>query len=216
MTDTCKTCPYCRGIPGVGVSPPAKPRTPFDQVLYKAPEIVLTPALGMLVPGMFLIISRSHRYSFASFGEKSLTDIDSHIQRIINWLQPIFGEYLIFEHGASSTQTESHGGCIMHAHLHLFPTARETAAKVLEALSWEMLESISQLSDVGDIPYALLGLNKQYFLSKSVSLPSQWIRKVVAESLGTSKHWDWGAYFGSDELKETIAMLGGSSIERKE
>jgi diadenosine tetraphosphate (Ap4A) HIT family hydrolase len=207
MDEQCANCPYCGGIPGVGPRPVSAPKTRFDRVLYETPEIVLTPTLGMIVPGSFLIVSKIHVHGFASLSEESLIRVDSSIRYILGRLRPLFGDYLVFEHGSPIKAIESHGGCIMHAHFHLFPTAKETGPMILSALPWQELGSLFQLSQARGLAYALVGLDGHYSLSKSPRLPSQWIRRVVVDSLNSSKHWDWGVEFGYKELEETLAKL---------
>jgi len=208
MDEPITNCPFCLGIPTVGPNPVVLPKTRFDRVLYETPRIVLTPALGMIVPGSFLIVSKTHVHSYAAFEEQTLPALDRDVKEIIEWLTVIFGEYLLFEHGASSIRSDPHGGCIIHAHFHLFPTAEATGPIVLNALPWLRLKTLSDLSSAGVNSYALVRLAGQYYLSISPKLPSQWIRRVVVESLAISRHWDWGADFGKRELEETLVKLG--------
>lgn len=200
-------CPYCRGIPKVGDDPVSIPRTPFDEVLYETAQFVLVPTLGMIVPGCFLIISKKHLDSFACMESQTLSNIERQLKKIINWLEPIFGEYLIFEHGGLASQNKPHGGCITHAHFHLFPTAKETGLIVQRSLSWKSIDLFSNLSGFRDSSYAFLGLNRKYYVHKTPNLPSQWIRRIVVDSLNISKHWDWGVEFGYEELEITLAKI---------
>ena len=52
----------------------------------------------------------------------------------------------------------------------------------------------------------MCGLDGRYYVANS-PLPSQWIRRKVVEWLALDAHWDWGAYFGEDELNATLARL---------
>jgi diadenosine tetraphosphate (Ap4A) HIT family hydrolase len=161
----------------------------------------------MIVPGSFLVISKNHINSFANFHGQSLLQLDSDINEIVNWLEPLFGRYFIFEHGASSTQTHPHGGCIIHAHLHLFPTAKETVPLILGTFRWDKLKTLSDLASAKDYSYLLLRLEHDYYISRSPNLQSQWIRRVVVSSVNTARHWDWGVDFGYEELQETLEIL---------
>jgi hypothetical protein len=134
-------------------------------------------------------------------------ELDKDIQKIKTGLESFFPEYLVFEHGASNLQSEPHGGCIIHAHLHLFPTAKETGSTLLAALPWSRLASLTDIVKADGSSYCLLRLADKYYLNKSVRLPSQWIRRVVVDSLNTNRHWDWGVDFGHEELDETLLKL---------
>jgi diadenosine tetraphosphate (Ap4A) HIT family hydrolase len=208
MIEECSMCPYCKGIPKVGSKPVLNACTPFDQLLFEGSDFVLTPTLGMLVPGYLLVISKKHIYSFANFDENSLSNLETIVKKIIEKLTPLFGEYFLFEHGSSQKiQTKPYGGCINHAHLHLIPLAQKIGMAIKKELNCVQLPSLLQLGDYKENSYALLGLSDEYFITRSPYLPSQWIRRITADKMKLKKHWDWGVEFGSEELQITNDLL---------
>lgn len=208
MVELCDTCPFCRGIPAVGSSPTIEPRTAFDQVLHEHIGNVLVPSLGMIMPGYFLLITKSHLNNYALIGREALQVLDAYLHRLISALSPLFGEYFVFEHGAPEhLQDKSNGGCISHAHLHLIPSANGVRHVILNALSWEQVGYLSQIERAKEVGYALLWLDNCYYLAVSPELPSQWVRRITCECLRTDRHWDWGADFGDEQLKTTLSTL---------
>jgi hypothetical protein len=201
-------CSYCINIPGVGPSPPSVPENLFNRPIGEGANVVIVPALGMLVPGSFLAISKEHIFSFAHFSRMELESLEAYMRLLTSSLEPLFGEYLIFEHGASELETHvPHGGCITHAHFHLFPVADKAGDWIRKLLPFESLPNLASIANNTHHTYALLGIKNNYYISKSPSLPSQWIRRVIVDCLGISNHWDWGVEFGLDELNITLFRL---------
>lgn len=201
-------CPYCRNIFRVRATPSTKASSVFDQVLSIGPKVVLTPTLGMFVAGYFLIVSQEHINGFSSFTPVSLEELEFYTTKVIRLLSPIFGKYLVFEHGAPrKIKNESYGGCIDHAHFHLIPVNQKTLYEITNALPWKLLNSLSELSG-RENSYALFNPEGcAYYFVEEPKLHSQWIRRVVAQSIGVDSLWDWGAYRGEKELDVTLSAL---------
>jgi diadenosine tetraphosphate (Ap4A) HIT family hydrolase len=206
-----ETCPYCKHILVAGSSTSVVPRSAFDQIVSEGPGVVVTPTLGMIVPGYLLMITVTHAINYGSLEAAVLGEIEAYLRALLERLAPLFGEYLIFEHGpAGDGQRHGHGGCIDHAHFHLIPVAERAGGRVLAALPFREIDGLSDLRGATNQGYALLGLKNHFFLATQTELPSQWIRRIVAESIATERHWDWGADFGYAELRNTIAAIQSS------
>ena len=203
----CATCPYCRGVPGVGPRPVKPAAKPFDQVLGVGPQVVLTPTVGTFMPGYLLLVTTDHMANFGEMGESRLRVLEPFISTLTGQLAGLFGDYLVFEHGASPEQAVSRGSCVSHAHLHLMPAAKASDS-LLAALPWEPLTTLPELARFRESGYAMCGIAGRYYVANA-PLPSQWIRRKVVEWLALETHWDWGAYFGEDELHTTLEKLRG-------
>jgi diadenosine tetraphosphate (Ap4A) HIT family hydrolase len=207
-------CTYCENIPGVGQKPRTVAPNLFEQPISETAKAVIVPDLGMLVPGCFLAVSKQHVFSYAHFDGDALDELDLYLQRAVDQLATVFGDYFIFEHGASEQmQNLPYGGCITHAHFHLSPVAKEVGARILNTLAFEKLPSLAAIASESNNSYALLGLKGSYFLARNPKLPGQWIRRIVVDSLGLSRHWDWGVESGDRELEVTLSMLEGHRLD---
>lgn len=113
-----------------------------------------------------------------------------------------------FEHGIRNSRS---GGCgIDHAHMHALPV---TANGVLNILTQEFGGTrIDSLVDIGQAS----GQNSSYLFLEDASreryvfpvdnLPSQYMRKLVAESIGKSD-WDWRNCGHEPALISTVQRL---------
>jgi hypothetical protein len=88
-----RACPFCpREL--------LRSKSPFDRILAKGPGLCLLPALGMLVPGYFLAITTEHIFAFSELSRPQLDTTETWLDSVISQLAPLFGEYLLFEHGS--------------------------------------------------------------------------------------------------------------------
>ncbi len=207
MTIPSVICRYCRRVPGVGPIVVKPPATPFDQVYAVGPDAVLVPTFGMFVPGYFLVVSTRHVLSFSEYEGSALDALSAFVSSTISELSPIFGEYLVFEHGPSAVEAASHGGCISHAHLHLIPVAAEVESPLLEELAWEPIAALRDLATLDGAAYALCALRNNYYVSESSTPGSQWIRRKIVEWMKLPKDWNWATYAGEAELATTLKRL---------
>jgi len=197
-------CPFCTKIIR-GESASA-----FDLRLAEHRLFVVTPALGMLVPGYLLLISKDHVPSLARLGPTGLRAIDRWLSRHLPGWATRFGDYFRFEHGMGAGSCA--GACIAHAHLHLIP-AEAAVDRIEAALPWQRLASYGTLARLGDRAYAYLGSRRGHAVVPQPTLPGQWVRRQTAQALHLDD-WDWGAYRGERELAATLSRRPRGSARR--
>lgn len=183
----------------------------FDQAIATHPEGVIIPALGMMVPGYFLAVTKSHAHSVSELPSRESTSFyEWVVERCRAW-SPLFGGYFIVEHG--SCPGSRSGSCIDHAHLHLVPLANEIGAAILTAreVIWRNLPSVEDLSGLRGRGYVSIYLHDQLFVADDVRLPSQWLRRVIARELGLPV-WDWALDYGRSQLSTTMSSLAAGAI----
>jgi diadenosine tetraphosphate (Ap4A) HIT family hydrolase len=197
-------CPFCtKIIRGHSASE-------FDLILAEHDRFVVTPALGMLVPGYLLLIARQHVPSLARLGPAGLCAIDRWLDRHLPGWAARFGDYFRFEHGMGEGSCS--GACIAHAHLHLIPAA-SAVDRIEAALPWQLLASYEDLAGVGPQAYAYLGSRGRHAVVPQPTLPGQWVRRQTALALHLD-HWDWGAYRGDRELAATLTRRPRGTVRR--
>lgn len=197
VNSRCDTCPFCPAWLTASTSP-------FDIEVARGAGIRLLPALGMLVPGYFLVTTVEHHLSFAELAPDVLKSTHRWITSVTDSLAPLFGRYLTFEHGSCAGTTS--GACIDHAHLHLVPLADQMGTDLLSALNWKEQRKFSDLHSQRKRPYAYLGLDNRHFVMPEATLPSPWFRRQVAAHLHHDR-WDWAVDDGIDALMSTQSSL---------
>lgn len=182
----------------------------FDQAIASHAGGVIIPALGMMVPGYFLAVTKSHAHSVSELAAPELASFYGWaVERCREW-SPLFGEYFIVEHG--SCPGARSGSCIDHAHLHLVPLASEVGSAILNSsdVVWRNLPGAEDLAGLRGRGYVSIYLQDQLFVADDVRLPSQWLRRVIAKELGLSV-WDWALEYGRPQLTATMLSLADAN-----
>jgi diadenosine tetraphosphate (Ap4A) HIT family hydrolase len=195
-------CPFCRG------SDSSVALFAISQPL-RGSDVVLTPALGMLMPGYLLGVTRHHVSSFAQYDEDQLRKIEERLSHAEQYMSNKAGydSYFRFEHGSDAVDAcrPGAGACISHAHQHLIPD-EQVAEAILASLPWERLSDFTDLTSLRGEPYVYFGHKDEHYAVRNPRLPSQWARRKIGE-IRAIEHWDWATYNGARELMQTFFDL---------
>jgi ATP adenylyltransferase len=208
-------CVFCKKF---GNESSHEPRFVFDKIIWENSDFVIVPALGSLVPGYLLIITRQHHLSFTLLSSKLLGDlmkIKSIVRQVLTtyFMPPVF-----FEHGMACDLKRT-GGCIDHAHLHCVPLPTDLVSRLVREHDLIRLQSTDELvTMVGtDRSYVYLENQKQeQFVLLDPDVPSQYLRRLVAESVGMREQWDWGVFFFEQNIADTLEVMATAETELNE
>ena len=160
-----------------------------NTILRQTENFVLVPALGPLVEGHLMIVSKEHYPNLASMDEGLIEECLSFISILSKFYSQ---EVLFSEHGSYHDQTG--GSCIEHTHIHVFPNLGHYFSLL------DGILPVNKKSDLGfnsfnlktlDFPYILTynGI-EEFRIYESYNAHSQMMRKAIANILGISE-WDW-------------------------
>lgn len=182
-----------------------------SRVLFRSNNFVVIPSLGQIVDGYLLVLPIEHFKAVGDLTGAHLDEFAAVSERIGNVLKDQYGSYILFEHG---TRHEGVGGCgIYHAHLHAVPLAQ--VSDPVNALKLRFpygefahLNEISERSS--GLPSYLFyqDSNARLYLFDTGPLPSQYMRKVLAEAIRTND-WNWRTAGREERLLATIRRLSG-------
>jgi diadenosine tetraphosphate (Ap4A) HIT family hydrolase len=171
------------------------PSNPEDEIIDESENFYAKAALGHFVFGYTLIISKEHYPSFAYVPEELFPELEAFRDYVLGKLHDICQRTIsIMEHGAMS-RCQRGGSCIDHAHLHLVPLAADLYPKLRERFSFAELKSIRDVRRFKDTQSSYLYYQREGFRSHGAKLsqdvPSQTLRRIACEALGTPELWDW-------------------------
>jgi diadenosine tetraphosphate (Ap4A) HIT family hydrolase len=179
-----------------------------DRVLMGTDRFRVIPSLGQIAEGHLLIAPTNHYRAMADMPAEDIESLEVLCCVIRSILRNTYGQCILFEHGIRGGIA---GGCgIDHAHMHAVPV---TAEGVLNILTREFGGTrIDSLIEIG----RELGQNSSYLFLEDASreryvfpvcnLPSQYLRKLVAESIGKTD-WDWRKSGYEAELVSAVGRL---------
>jgi len=176
--------------------------------VFQTAHFCIFPSLGQITCGHLLITPVRHHCALADLHGKRLDELEGIICHVRTVLAKTYGECVFFEHGIRGAGS---GGCgIDHAHMHALPI---TANGVLDILMREF--GGCAINDLADVKEAVRQeASYLFFEDASASryvfsvkeLPSQYMRKLVAESIGKCD-WDWRNCGQEPELLSTLERL---------
>jgi nucleoside 2-deoxyribosyltransferase/diadenosine tetraphosphate (Ap4A) HIT family hydrolase len=197
---------------------------PENTVLHSSANFVTIPALGSLIPGYLLMVSRKHIRSIATLSNDELDNLEQELSELLDYLQPISTRWVIFEHGSSRSYTQSNSCCIDHFHLHLLPLEEGKSHLLMEYISKD-LSSKAVVNSFKDLPNYLRVNTDSYILIKSTAgfinvfsgsnLPSQYIRRLIANIYGLGDTWNWRTETHSNNIKTTLELFKFANLMPK-
>jgi diadenosine tetraphosphate (Ap4A) HIT family hydrolase len=173
----------------------SNPSNPEDEIIDESENFYAKAALGHFVFGYTLIISKEHLPSFAYVPEHLFPELEAFRNNVLDKLHNICQHPItIMEHGALN-RCQRAGACIDHAHLHLMPLAADLYPDLSERFSFGELGSISEVRRFKDAQVPYLYYQREGLRSHGVGLsqavPSQMLRQIACQALGTPELWDW-------------------------
>jgi diadenosine tetraphosphate (Ap4A) HIT family hydrolase len=179
-----------------------------DRELLNDGVFRVLPTLGQLVEGHLLIVPSPHITSMGDLMPKESNHLEAVCDTVRQALREAYGQVLFFEHGIRGAGS---GGCgIDHAHIHAVPVAADGILDILVrefgGCAIHRLANIQEAVKPGSSYLFVEDSSASRYVFPVSELPSQYMRRVVAESMGKSD-WDWRKCGQEPELMATLERL---------
>jgi len=209
MKEACPLCAEINGNPEYDQYKQVAPSNLPNRILYSSDNFIVIPALCPLHERHLLLLTRDHFLNFsqippASFAEFSL--LFSFLKKI---LTTSYERPIIFEHGPLSEKRNA-GSCITHAHIHILPLKNDIEPQLSTDFKKNEAQGVGEITiQEQKIPYIFYqNQNGDSFIYEvNDNLPSQYIRQLIAESIGKPDIWDWSQHLGINILLKTYTKL---------
>lgn len=206
------TCPFCREFADLESSEFRRffPEDILpDRVIEPSKNFVALVSLGAIREGFLLILPRSHFLSFSWLSSSEALEAQQLKDRMVELVEKIYSTPIVFEHGIMDDQSSA-GGCIDHAHLQIVPCEIDLFPKLSREFSYVPISNLSELSSFRERhqPYLYYEREKRaYAFIIDRDLPSQYMRRIVAEHVGKPDEWDWAVFVGEENILKTARNL---------
>jgi len=180
------------------------------RIILETKNCIAFPSYGAIAEGHTLIIPKKHWRSLRAMPNDIFSELITLKEHVAELLEESYGQLVEFEHGMFG---ESSGGCgIDHAHLHLVPS------NVQQPLSNQLpddmvkipvrnLQEIHTNKLLQDSSYLYIHEpNSKPFIVRIKSIPSQFLRKILANSLNNT-NWNWRSIPQNKDFVTTVSKL---------
>jgi diadenosine tetraphosphate (Ap4A) HIT family hydrolase len=184
---------------------------PKSRIVFRSENFAVVPSLGQIVEGHMLIVPVRHYTALADMPAQIVGEVSELCVRVRSALAQSYGPTVFFEHGVRGTQA---GGCgVDHAHLHAVPftCSTEPIDELMRSHCLNLVGGIAELQKevVPNSSYLYYEqTNGRAWACEIDFVPSQYLRKMVAESLGIES-WDWRVSGREQALLSSITRLSG-------
>jgi diadenosine tetraphosphate (Ap4A) HIT family hydrolase len=164
--------------------------------------------MGQIAEGHVLLVPKRHVTAMAQLTTIETDQLDDLCGRVRKFLHDAYGECIFFEHGIRKAGS---GGCgVEHAHMHAIPV---DGGVVLDVLVGNFHGSkIDRIQDIRgtvcqESSYLFFeNCHGDRYVFAAPCIPSQYMRKVVCDSLGKC-NWDWRNSGDEPELLATLQRV---------
>jgi ATP adenylyltransferase len=189
-------CPFCDEIQGQDnlFERLLGDRIP-NRIVKSTSNFVVWPGLGPIGEGYLLILPRHHFISARDLSLNLISELDDLKKATVMLLKEVYETGVIaFEHGPSQ-QTAGSRGCVDHAHIHVVTSNVEYLPILEHYFNWINVGNLAVLRELrnSSLPYIYyMGLDgKEYFAIAPACMPSQFLRKIIAQESKYCINWDW-------------------------
>lgn len=206
-----KSCDFCDEFAG-GLSNSFYARYqghPDTRFVLSTENFHVFPSIGQLVDGYLLVAPKKHYTTYDEIPCVFWAEFERLHAFLKSTLFNLYGPCMTYEHGA-----RSEGGCgIYHAHMHLVPFsgATDLLGELKKRFPWHVLPKMIDLCEQQEKPSSYLyceAPDSTRYLFLTNSLPSQFMRRLLSEALG-SDDWDWRVAGREQRLLATLEKLSG-------
>lgn len=213
MTPNLIQCDFCNEFSGSSENSFARiyGAQPESRILFRSSQLAVIPSIGQIVEGYLLVLPLDHFKALGDLPSAILEELAGVCDFIGRTFKEQYGPYILFEHGARS---EGVGGCgIYHAHLHVAQLAGISDPVATLKLRFPYTE-FAHLDEIrkhsAGLPSYLFyqDSNAKLYLFDTGPLPSQYMRKLLAEAVG-GQDWNWRDAGKEKRLLTTLQRLSG-------
>lgn len=183
----------------------------FTDIILDTDQFLAMTGLGALTEGYLLIIPKRHYRSIGAIPEEKFAELSEFCEKIRKIIEHLYGPVVLFEHGMSKCHFA--GGCIDHAHIHFIPCTKDFRSTLQNDFKEKKIENYDELSEftTSHTPYFFYenARREKYVYNVHKDVPSQYFRRLWAESIGRPNEWDWGVFIGEENIARTINKIHG-------
>ncbi len=182
----------------------------MNRILLSTSHFLVVPALGPLGPGHLLILSKEHYLAVGQLPDLLLSEFESLQLYVRRALERYYAAPVFFEHGPAIYR-KGGGCCIEHLHMAAFPSSVDLTSQLQLHFTEHNIQSLRDLKKpfAEKTPYLYFEKSdeERHLFFAPDYVPPQYLRRLIASSLGEADRWNWRDYPDLEEMTRTFSML---------
>ena len=174
----------------------------YNKIIEQTEYFFVIPALGALVEGYVMIVSKEHVNSLIELDDMVIDEYNELINKYRNKFKEFYGKYpIIFEHGTPDINGIC-TSCVTHAHSHIVNHIYKNEDEILKNLKFEKINDIRDIKNQNYIFYE--NAQGENFITYNYQPIRQIMRIQIAKDLGIEEKYNWRQYPFYDNIRKTI------------
>ena len=177
---------------------------PENTIIEESDNFIVLPAIGALVDGYLMIVSKKHINSMSLLKENEKIEYEFLIEKYRNKFKNIYNKFpIIFEHGSPINDSDMKASSVIHAHTHIVNHNFINEESIVKNLNFKILENLNYLSKEQNY---IMYINPENicYVSYNFEPVSQMMRKIIAKDLGYENKFDWKKEIFIENINSTI------------
>ena len=183
----------------------------YNTKIEETKNFYVLPALGSLVDGYILIITKKHYYNMLELNKDLKKEYLNLIQKYSNIFYKIYGKYpIVFEHGTAKNSTTESASSIIHAHTHIVNHNYINEQSILNKLNFKQISNFNNTRNEKNYIFYISPNNKIY-ITYNFEPISQLMRIFIAKDLGMEAKFNWRIEPFYENINSTIKKINNNA-----
>lgn len=182
-----------------------------NTILDETRYFYVIPALGSIVEGYILIISKRHVNSMSELTIEEMNEYEDLINKYREIFKSIYKKYpIVFEHGTPNTEDKIRANSITHAHTHIVNYNYKNEKYLIEKLNFKKINKINQMLNMNRNKNYIFYINSNnyIYITDAFKPISQYMRIEIAKDLNIPYKYDWHQNKFENNIILTINKIG--------
>ena len=180
---------------------------PENTIIDESDNFIVLPAIGALVDGYLMIVSKKHINSMSELKENERKEYELLIRKYRNIFKNIYNKFpIIFEHGSPISDSDMKSNSIVHAHTHIVNHEFLNEDRIIKKMNFKRLDNLNYLSRKQNYIMYINPENVCY-ISYNFEPISQFMRIEIAKDLNILDKYDWRENDFNDNIIITINKI---------
>lgn len=185
-----------------------------NTILDETQNFYVVPALGSLVDGYILIISKRHINSMSELTIEEMNEYENLINQYRKTFKSIYTKYpIVFEHGAPNIDNDIKANSVLHAHTHIVNHHYKNEKYLIKKMKFKRISKIIDMNKSKKNYIFYIDSNNKIYITNIFKPIRQIMRIEVANDINIPYEYDWCQSRFEDNIILTINKIKNYKVK---